>query len=143
MKINTKCHGEIQYSEEDIITFEKGIPAFNNLTKFIVFKLQQNEVFSIIHSIEDLSIGIPVISPFVICKDYEVKLSEKLIESLKIEDEKDVMLLNTVTINSDIKNITCNLRAPIIINIKERLGEQIILCNESYNIKHPIFQEED
>lgn len=62
---------------------------------------------------------------------------------MKIKSEEDVWILNTVTINSDYKEITTNLRAPIIINIKEEIGEQIILKNEDYKIKHPIFQEDN
>jgi flagellar assembly factor FliW len=51
------------------------------------------------------------------------------------------MVLNTVTIQSKVEEITTNLRAPIIINIREGLGEQIILENDKYKIKQPLFKE--
>jgi flagellar assembly factor FliW len=38
-----------------------------------------------------------------------------------------------------VEHITTNLKAPIIINIKQKLGEQIILDNDKYKIKHPLF----
>ncbi|WP_027625841.1 flagellar assembly protein FliW [Clostridium lundense] len=141
MKLNSKYHGEIEYKEEDIITFNKGLPGFENLKKFIIFSLEENKVFSIVHSIEDEEIGIPVVSPFTICKNYEFSLSDEQIKKLNIKSATDVVTLNTVTISSNYKDITTNLKAPIIINIKDKIGEQIILDNDRYEIKHPIFQE--
>ena len=143
MKLDTKHHGIIDYEEKDIISFKKGLPGFEYLKKFIVYSVEENNIFSILQSIEECGIGIPVLSPFTVCKDYEVKLTDDQISSLKIKSEKDVWILNTVTISSDYKEITTNLRAPIVINIKEGIGEQIILKNEDYKIKHPIFQEEN
>lgn len=140
MKLNTKYHGVKEYEEDDIITFKKGIPGFEGLKKFILFPVEDNEVFSILSSIEDESIGLVVTSPFNVLKDYEFKLDEEKIKELQIENHEDVLVLNTVTLNSVIENITINLKAPIVINIKMKLGEQIILDNPKYSIKYPLFE---
>jgi flagellar assembly factor FliW len=142
MKINTKYHGIREYEDKDIITFKKGLPGFEDLRGFIIFPVEENEVFSILHSIEDEKIGFVVISPFYVIKDYEINLSDDCIDELKIKSPEDVMLLNTVTLNSDINKITTNLKAPIIINIKTKLGEQIILENDDYLIKQPLIKED-
>lgn len=141
MKFNTKYHGIREFEEEDIIHFNKGLPGFENLNKFILFTAEENDIFSILHSVENEEIGLVVISPFIFFKEYEFKLSDEKIKVLKITSPEDVLVLNTVTLNNNINNITTNLKAPIIINIKERLGEQIILDNDKYGIKHPLFRE--
>ena len=141
MEINTKYHGIIEYNEDEIITFKKGIPGFESLSKFILFPLEENDEFKILHSVEDEKLGLLVISPFSIEKDYEIKLSERVIGELKIADPTEVMVVNTVTLDSDIKKCTTNLQAPIIINTTKRLGEQIIMDNGRYNIKYPLFKE--
>lgn len=141
MKIQTRYHGDIEFRNEDIIEFKKGIPGFEQLKKFILIPIEENEMFSLLHSVEDINIGLIVISPFSVQKDYEIKLSEKVIKDLKILNEKDVLIFNTITLNSDVKKITTNLRAPFIINIKTRLGEQIILNDDKYLIKFPLFKE--
>jgi flagellar assembly factor FliW len=141
MKINTKYHGTREYIEEDIVTFKRGIPGFENLTKFIVFPLEENDFFNIFHSIEDENIGLVTVSPFSINSSYEINLDENILSDLNISSEKDVLILTTVTLNSKIENITVNLKAPIVINIVERLGEQIILDKMEYSIKHPLLQE--
>ncbi|OPD37856.1 flagellar biosynthesis protein FliW [Clostridium botulinum] len=142
MKLNTKYHGCIKYEEKDVIYFEKGIPGFEELKKFILFPVEDNDVFSVFHSIEKEDMGIIVTSPFSIEKDYEIQLEEEQIKNLKLQDEKDTLVLNTVTLSSDIDKITANLRAPIVINIKEKIGEQIIINSDKYKVKHPLFKEE-
>ncbi|NFM18294.1 flagellar assembly protein FliW [Clostridium sporogenes] len=142
MDLNTKYHGYIEYEERDVIYFQKGIPGFEELKKFIVFPVEDNDVFSVFHSIEKEDIGIIVTSPFNIEKNYEIQLEEEQIKNLKLQDEKDTLVLNTVTLNSDIDKITANLRAPIVINIKEKIGEQIIINSDKYKVKHPLFKEE-
>ncbi|ERI90865.1 protein FliW [Clostridiales bacterium oral taxon 876 str. F0540] len=141
MKLTTKYHGIKEYKEEDIITFKKGLPGFEDLKKYILFPTEENKLFNILHSIENEELGLIVISPFEIIKDYEFKLSDEKLNELKIISPEEVFVLNTVTLSSKIENITTNLKAPIIINIKERLGEQIILDNEKYKIKHPLWRE--
>ena len=141
MEIYTKYHGLREYNEDEIITFNRGIPGFESLSKFIIFTLEENVEFSILHSIEDKNLGLLVTSPFLVEKDYEIKLPERIIKELKICDPTQVMVVNTVTLYSEIKKCTTNLKAPIVINTIERLGEQIIVDNDKYNIKHPLFKE--
>ncbi|KEI76708.1 flagellar assembly protein FliW [Clostridium botulinum B2 128] len=142
MNLNTKYHGCIEYEEKDVIYFEKGIPGFEELKKFIIFPVEDNDVFSVFHSIEKEDMGIIVTSPFNIEKDYKIQLEEEQRKKLELQNEKDALVLNTVTLNPDIDKITVNLRAPIIINIKEKIGEQIIINSDKYSVKHPLFKEE-
>ena len=82
-----------------------------------------------------------VVSPFDIEEDYEVDIPDSVTKELNIKSHEDVLILTTVTVNSDPKKITTNLRAPIIINLKNNNAEQIILSSEKYKIKHPIMKE--
>lgn len=140
MKLYTKYHGIKEYKEEDIIIFNKGIPGFEGLKKFILFSAEENEMFKILHSIEDDKVGLILTSPFTQFKDYEFELSDEKINELKITSKEEVLVLNTVTLSSKLENITINLKAPFIININAKLGEQIILNNESYFIKEQLLK---
>lgn len=142
MKLYSKYQGIIEYKEEDVITFPKGLPGFRDLKKYILFSVEENNTFNMLHSIENLEIGLLVISPFLVTKDYEFNIEDNPLEDLKIENEADLIVLNTVCLNNDIKKATVNLKAPIIINNKEKIGEQLILDDEKYLIKHPLLKEE-
>ncbi|WP_298840788.1 flagellar assembly protein FliW [Clostridium sp.] len=139
MELVTKYHGVHKYSDEDVIVFKKGLPGFKELKRFIIFPLEKNEVFSILHSIEDIEIGLVMVSPYAVIQDYEFKIPDIYVQELEVVKPEDVLVLTTVTLSSDIKNMTTNLKAPILINIKEKLGEQLILDNGKYKIKEPLF----
>ncbi|MBU3190711.1 flagellar assembly protein FliW [Clostridium bowmanii] len=143
MELITKYHGVREYSNDDIIVFKKGLPGFKDLKNFIIFPLESNEVFSILHSIEATEVGLVLVSPFTLVSDYEFKIPDPDIKELQIAKPEQVLVLTTVTLDSNIENMTTNLKAPIIINIKEKLGEQLILDNDKYKIKQPLFKRND
>lgn len=124
-----------------IITFNNGLPGFESLKTFVLEEIEGSEPFKMLKSTEDDNIGFVTIVPFDFKVDYEVKLTEAVISSLKVEAPEDVLILNTVTLNSDVKKITTNLKAPIIINLRNNLGYQMILDRENYSIKHPLIKE--
>ncbi len=127
--------------DKKVITFNNGLPGFENLKTFVLEEIEGSEPFKMLKSTEDENIGFVTIVPFDFKVDYQVKLTEAVINSLKIEAPEDVLILNTVTLNSDVKKITTNLKAPIIINSKNNLGYQMILDRENYSIKHPLIKE--
>lgn len=142
MKLNTRLYGTREYDETDIINFKQGLPGFRDLKKFIIFSIDENNVFSMLHSIENPEIGLIVISPFKAMKEYEFNLEEYFIKKLEVQSEEDIIVLTTVCMESKTKKLTTNLKAPIIINIKQKIGEQLILDNVKYSIKYPLLREE-
>ncbi|NFO13111.1 flagellar assembly protein FliW [Clostridium botulinum] len=137
----SKIHGDIEYDEKDKITFKKGILGFEDLKEYILVDLKEFKPFKLLQSLEDEDVGLIVVSPFEFFKNYETKLNSKEIKRLEIRSEEEVVLVTTVTLNSDHKKITTNLKAPLIINISNKLGEQIILDKSEYKIKHLLIEE--
>lgn len=123
------------------ITFKKGIPGFETLKKFNIKELEENEKFKIMQSIED-QISFVIVNPFEIYNEYEINLNDETIKELEIEDSNDVLVLSILTLGKTLQKSTINLKAPLIINIKNNLGKQIILQNENYETKHPLIRSE-
>ncbi|OPJ56052.1 flagellar assembly protein FliW [Alkalithermobacter paradoxus] len=138
MKISTINFGEINIKEEDIITFEDGIPGFENLTKFVIIK-EEDMVFEWLQSIEE-DVTLSLINPFIVNPQYDFKINENTVKKLNIQSHEDISIYTVVTIPEDIKQIRTNLQAPIIINNKERKGRQIIL-DDNYPLRYNIFQK--
>lgn len=123
------------------ITFEKGLLGLEHLKKYKIEDIEDNEDFKLISSIEDPDISLVIISPFKVKEDYEIDLSDETVKNLQIDSSEDVLLYTTVTVNSDVKKITTNLRAPLVINKKNNLAEQVVLSKEAYEIKYPLVKE--
>ena len=120
------------------ILFEKGLPGFENYRYFNVNIVEGIKRFYHIVSKEDSNIGFISISPFDIKKDYEIDLDDEFIKELDIKDEKDVLVICLITLGKSLKDSTANLKAPIIINIKNNRGKQLILQDDKYKIKEPL-----
>ena len=120
------------------ILFEKGIPGFENYRYFNVNIVEGNKKIYNIVSKEDSNVGFISISPFDIKKDYEIDLDDQFIKELDIKNEKDVLVICLITLGKSLKDSTANLKAPIIINIKNNRGKQLILQDDKYKIKEPL-----
>ncbi|MFJ9463531.1 flagellar assembly protein FliW [Viridibacillus arvi] len=139
MNINTKFLGSVEIKEEDIIKFEEGIPGFEGVGKFIILPLEKESPFAILQSIEQVEVGFVVAFPFLFKKNYAFDLPKSDKVSLKAEVESDIVTYTIVTLKEPFESSTLNLLAPVLINIKEKIGKQIVLQdNEKYALRHPI-----
>jgi len=136
MRINTRFFGEIDIDENVIMEFNKGIPGFEELTKFALLDIEDNQSLKCLQSIEESSVCLMAITPWQYFKDYEIKLSDEEIEQLEIENQDEVSVYNIITVRQD--KITANLVAPIIINVIKNKGIQIILSDTQYKIRQEI-----
>lgn len=126
--------GELTVGEEDLITFPKGIPGFEEVTEYVLCDV--DDMYSYLQAVNQAELAFIVTNPFTHFPDYEFELSDELIEELSIAEEKGVAIRCIVTWNSNPARTTINLLAPLVFNVSDRLGRQIVLQNTAYQTKH-------
>jgi len=147
MLINTKHFGEIDISEEEILTFPDGIYGFENSHRFaLLTDVEGENVFMWLQSIDDGDLCFVVISPAVVAPEYSPRISEKSLKT--INAGPDLHLLTIVVLYDDVTKSTVNLQSPIIINMEEKLAVQEVLDssiepNGNYKTRHPLFDAEE
>ena len=142
MLLNTRHFGEINIDESKILTFPDGIPGFEELTKYIILQNPDKDIpFHWLQSIEEGDLAFVIINPFIFKPDYDFEIPQNIIEKLEIEAPEDVTIFSIVIVPEDIKKMTANLQAPLIINTKNHKGKQIILDDEKHLRKHYILKE--
>jgi len=142
MLIKTKYFGPIEIKRDAIISFKDGIIGFPEEKEYVLLgQVDINSPFQFLQSITNEHLCFIVIPPFFFRKQYAVDLDEYVIDELKIEDEKDVMIYAIVVVADKLEKSTANLKAPLIINMKSRRAKQIILENTDYKIRHYLFTE--
>ncbi|MBP1890042.1 flagellar assembly factor FliW [Clostridium moniliforme] len=119
------------------VVFEKGIPGFENINEFEIKDLENNNRFKIVESLDN-EVSFATINPFEIYNEYEIDLNDETIKELQIENPKDVLILTIITLGKTLESSTINLKAPLVINIKNKLGRQFIIQGDKYNTKHPL-----
>lgn len=141
MKISTKYFGEITINEEEILTFESGIPGFLDEKQFIIQMLTDDGLYSVLQSVTTPELAFVITDPFFFFKDYDFHLDDAVVEQLGIEKPTDVRVVNILTLQDPFEKTTINLQAPVIINTKNNKAKQVILNDEKYTIKQPLFHK--
>ncbi|EHB54685.1 MULTISPECIES: flagellar assembly protein FliW [Paenibacillus] len=138
MIVNTKRFGPIQIDEEQLITFIGPILGFNDLHNYVIIQSEGNQhPFEFLQSIEDENLTFIVTDPFAFFKEYEFQLDPHWIEALGVQSEEEVQVMVIVTVRSA-EDITCNLKAPIVLNKARNIAAQIILDHGNYTTKQPL-----
>lgn len=131
--------GEFTVPAETVITIPSGIIGFPHTTRFVM--LDHKPPFSWLHSIEDPNLAFVVVDGFEFGQQFEVKppVGDKDTD-LKVEDEYAIMII--VTVRSDPRLTTANLKAPVFVNMRNRKGVQIIIDDPRYSTRFPLWNEE-
>ncbi|GAA3412799.1 flagellar assembly protein FliW [Paenibacillus hodogayensis] len=138
MIIQTLRFGELDVQPENMISFEQGLPGFEQLRLFSILTPDPELPFSFMQSMEDGNVAFVIVNPFLFYPHYEFELPEEVQDSLKLERDQDVAVWAIVSLKEEMAASTLNLLAPVIINMKEGLGKQCILHGSGYTTKHPL-----
>jgi flagellar assembly factor FliW len=142
MLLQTKHFGQIEVQESNILTFADGIPGFEASKRFVLINSTNDESpFKWLQSSDEPQIAFAVVNPFIIKKDYTFELSDETIKKLQIKAPEDVVTLSIMVVPEDLEKMSMNLKAPIIINGKNKKGVQIILDTDKYTVRHYIMDE--
>lgn len=142
MELMTRDFGKIEITREEIINFANGLPGFEEYREFVLLPAGSDSPFIILQSVENSELAFITVEPGNLIDNYEFEISDKKEKELKISSIEEILVLNIITLKDKLENMTANLAAPIIINLKKRLGSQIILDNQKFSLRCPIFAEE-
>ncbi len=143
MKIKTKAFGEVEIADEKIITFENGIIGFPDLKHFTLLHDEEKGTSAgirFLQSIEEPGFAMPVMDPLIVKPDYDPEVDDELLVGLGELTSNNILVLVTVTIPSDLKQMCVNLQGPIIINVEERKACQVIVEGDRYPVKFPVYE---
>lgn len=143
MKVETKWFGIIDIEEDKILTFDKGIIGFEDFKNYtIIFDAEKEDETNImwLQSMDEPTLALPVMKPEMVYPEYDPIVEDEIINSLGSNiQEAHLLVLCTLTVPSDLTKMTCNLKAPVIINIDTRKGVQLIADNSDYQVRYPIY----
>ena len=142
MKVDTRVFGTVDIDDNKIIHFVGGIIGFPNLTDFALIHDNEKDASTAIkwlQSLQEPKFAMPVIDPLAVNPDYNPVVEDELLKPVDIKDPESVLVLVTITVPKDIKNMSINLQAPFVINADERKACQIIVDTDKYPVRFPIY----
>ena len=142
MKVKTKFFDEVEVAAAEIIHFPGGLPGFETEQEFIYLH-SEDSVFGCLQSCHRSETAFIVVSPFVVCPDYDFELLETKQAKLGITKPEEVMVLAIVTIPPGKPDkATVNLQAPIVISAKAKKGAQLILSESGYPLRFKLWAQQ-
>ena len=138
MKINTKFFGELEIEESGVVEFIKPILAFEDKRKYVLLDGMDDLVFTFIQSVDDPQLCFLTIPPALVVKEYDIELGEEIVKLLELKSPSDVLLYNIVSVPENVNDMTVNLKAPIVINMKNKKAAQEVLADDKYSVRHRI-----
>lgn len=141
MRIQTSRFGVIEITEDDLIIFPEGLLGFGTLRKFVLLDDPNDEIFAWLQSCEESAIAFPVLEPELFADNYNIDIARSDLIALRLESQQGTRAFTIITIPEDPTQMTANLKAPIIINVKMRLGRQCVLQDNKLAICEPIFSK--
>ncbi|NLP13365.1 MAG: flagellar assembly protein FliW [Clostridium sp.] len=142
MLLKTKHFDEIEIEEDKIINFKDGIPGFEEVKKYIVlYDGDEASPFRWLQAVDDGQLAFAVADPFMIVNDYDIEIPQEAVDVLEIQSPEHVMILSILVVPEDLSKISMNLKAPVIINTKNKRGMQVVLDTDRYSVRHYIVEE--
>jgi flagellar assembly factor FliW len=141
MLVETTRFGSITVAENDIVTFPEGMLGFSKINEYVLVERVDDSLFLWLQALKKPSVAFPLLEPQIFERNYHVDLEDEDRKTLQLDSLKVARIFAIVTIPSDPTKMTANLKAPIVINVKNRLAKQVILHEADYPIRKSIFAE--
>ena len=144
MQIETTRFGTLEIDENEAISMVEPIIGFPHAQRFVLLDHKTKNgttPFKWLQCMDDPALAFVILPVQLVEPGYRITMSRNEAERLKISEASDADIWVILVIPPDEpKKMTANLKAPVVINSKERLGKQLVLVDSDYSTKHKVFK---
>lgn len=141
MIVKTGRFGQLTIGDEEIIQIPLGVLGFPDFTKFCLVDPGDDTLILWLQSLQDPQVAFPLLEPKIFLNEYTARLSASELRELKLDNVSQSAVFSILTIPEDIAQMTANLKAPLVINLKAQIAKQVVLQENEYSIKHLMFNQ--
>jgi flagellar assembly factor FliW len=121
-----------------VIEMVRPLAGFPELQRFALARLVDDGTICDLRSLEDPSVSFVVVPPAEFFGDYTPEVDEETVAPLDIAGVEDLLLLSVVTLGAEPGDATVNLRAPLLVNHRNRRALQAILDDPELPMQAPL-----
>jgi flagellar assembly factor FliW len=137
--VSTTRFGDILIEEDRVIHFPEGLLGFPDQKAFIIEQHKPGSPFYWLQSVALPYLAFVIINPFLGEKDYLRELPPSDQGYFNGIEDGRTLALALVTIKPEsVPPLTMNLVGPVIIDLENRTGRQVVLSTTQYTCKHPL-----
>src|SRR5438105_3887673 len=124
MQIQTTRFGTVEIEADDIIHFPNGMLGLEDCRHWVLLADAENDALGWLQSTARADVALAVVSPRRFQAEYQVRVSRSELAPLALKEVKDAKVL--VIVGKSERGITLNLKAPLVINVSQRVGRQVV-----------------
>ena len=141
MTIHTSRFGELELSEDTLLTFATGLIGFPAIQEFVVLDMAEESPYQWLQAIGEPDLAMVIIDVHCLDPDFRAQISDEGLAELGVIEKDPVLIMAVVTIPSgQPEQATANLRAPLVVNLRTRKAKQIIL-HESIPLRFSLLSD--
>lgn len=139
MKCTSIRFGTFEVADSSIIRFPAGLLGFPESQRYVILDHDTEAPFRWLQSIDEPGLAFVILDPAIFHTDYHVSVPADILTEINNGQERDLAVVVILTIPSDDPaRMTANLRGPLVMSHKTRLGTQLVL-SEEYPTRYPLF----
>ena len=139
MKLQAKYFGEIDYLEEDILTFPAGLFGFEEEHQFLLLPFEGSAGSLLcFQSVNTPALAFVAMDPFSLLPGYTPVLQPNELKELGVADSQELGFYVLCVVRDKVSESSVNLRCPIALNDHTRTAMQVILETDAYQMHHPL-----
>jgi len=140
MRLETSRFGAIDVEDGDTLTFTQPIIGFQEFRRFVLLRGANAQEVSWLQSTEAGDLAFIVMDPRTVAPDYAVQLGAHELAELAVSAAAELEVYTLVVVPADPSQVRTNLKAPILVNRRQRLAKQTILENSAYPVRFVLAQ---
>ena len=139
--ISSLVLGDIAVTDEVVMSFPTPLWGFAAHGEFALLPAARDGLWWL-QSMSDGGVTFLLADPFVLDAGYGVDLGETERAALHIEEPSDALGLVMLTLPSEAADLaTANFRAPIVFNVAQRIGMQVVSRDDAHELRRAVSLE--
>jgi flagellar assembly factor FliW len=134
MQLETSRFGQIEVEPNSIITFTQPILGFQEYRRFVLLP-GPGESLTWLQSTDSTDLAFILLDPRSVVSDYQIEVRPSELTELAVSSVDELDVYTLVVVPDDPTQVRTNLKAPILISMKHRLGRQTLLDRSNYPIQ--------
>lgn len=138
MEIKTRDFGVLNIDEKEIIKFPQGLYAFEEYHNFVLIEMDGCKQ-KWLQSVDAVNPRFIIFNPTDLVKDYHPQFPSDVLNFLSISADEQLNLYVLAVVPDNIREMTVNLKSPVIVNHQKNLAAQVILETGNYPVRYRVF----
>ncbi len=136
--IDTSRFGQLEVNPERLINFDEGILGFPQQHEYALIQTGEGSGFYWLQSVDTRDLAFVVCDPRLFVADYQVPVKLEDLECIELRDPDHGQVFVIVNKVGDL--LTGNFQGPLVINVGNRKGRQLVLSDKRYSTRHPLMR---